>query len=308
MNTRKKPVIKMNGFINFLKPTGISSHQGIVFLRKLLKIKKVGHAGTLDPGAAGVLPVCLGKGTKASSYLMDSRKKYRAEIYLGVTTDTLDTWGRVVKKTPIDGITFLDITRAVDKFQGKINQVPPMYSAIKKGGKPLYQAARRGDIIEREPREVFIYSLNILYIDLPRVLLEVECSKGTYIRSLAADIGESLGAGACLSFLLRTKSGPFEISEGVTREEIKDYYQKGNIQDIIMPLDTAFFHLPEVVIKRDAQKALVNGVSLEISKLQKYVISDKIVRIYSPAKEFLALGRWQGEHPYLRLRPVKLFV
>ncbi|RQD75388.1 MAG: tRNA pseudouridine(55) synthase TruB [Candidatus Syntrophonatronum acetioxidans] len=308
MNTSQKPVIKMNGFINFLKPPGISSHQGIIFFRKLLKVKKVGHAGTLDPGAAGVLPVCLGKGTKASSYLMDTRKKYRAEIYLGVTTDTLDSWGKIVKELPLDGIYSRDIINVVENFKGKITQVPPMYSAIKKKGKPLYQVARRGDTVEREPREVFIYSLNIIYIDLPRVLLEVECSKGTYIRTLAADIGESLGVGASLSFLLRTKSGPFEINEGFTREEIEECYQAGRIQNLILPVDIAFLHLSQAVIKEEARKALMNGVSLDTASLQKYEISDKIVRIYSPAREFLALGRWQGHPPHLKLRPVKLFV
>lgn len=298
----------MNGFINFLKPTGMTSHQCVAYFRKLLCIKKVGHAGTLDPGASGVLPICVGKGTKAAQYLLEARKAYRGELYLGAVTDTQDAYGNVLEKKSLAGIDPASIEEVMESFVGRIKQVPPMYSAVKHKGRPLYKLARKGKVVSREPREATVYSLNIVGIDLPRVLFDVECSKGTYIRTLAEDIGNNLGAGAYLSFLLRIQSGPFKIEESYTMEEIEKNLEEDSIQKCIVPADMVFTNLPDVIIKEHARKALINGAALKLNSLQNYKVSDKMVRVYSTSGDFLALGKWQGEQSEVVLKPVKIFV
>ncbi len=298
----------MNGFINFYKPTGMTSHQCVAYFRRLLHIKKVGHAGTLDPGASGVLPICVGKGTKAAAYLLEARKAYRGELYLGAITDTQDAYGKVLKETPLTGINSALIEKVMESFTGKIKQIPPMYSAVKHKGRPLYKLARKGEVVSRESREVTVYALNIIDIDLPRVLFDVECSKGTYIRTLAEDIGNKLGVGAYLSFLLRTKSGPFKIEESFIMEEIEKNLEEGSIFKCIIPVDIVFTHLPSVIIKDQARDTLINGAFQTLNNLQNYNISDKMVRVYSTSGDFLALGKWQGEHPEVTLRPVKIFI
>jgi len=298
----------MNGFLNFLKPTGMTSHQGVAYFRKLLGVKKVGHGGTLDPGAAGVLPICLGKGTKAAGYLLESRKVYRAEMNLGITTDTQDAYGKVLKVSSFKGITPKMVEEVIKIFKGKITQIPPMFSAVKHKGKPLYKLARKGEVIHRKSREAFIYSIDIIDIDIPKIIFDVDCSKGTYVRTLVSDMGEKLGVGAHLSFLLRIKSGPFHINNAFTKEEVKDLFQRNQVKEFLIPLDTAFTHLPEAVIKDNALRTFINGNSQPLSSLQKYEISDKMVRVYSSSGEFLALGKWQGLYPKIELKPEKLFL
>ncbi|PKM83585.1 MAG: tRNA pseudouridine(55) synthase TruB, partial [Firmicutes bacterium HGW-Firmicutes-13] len=287
----------MNGFINILKPTGMTSHQCVAYFRKLLHFKKIGHAGTLDPGASGVLPICLGKGTKAAAYLLEARKVYRAELYLGASTDSQDAYGKILETASLTSITSALIEEVMEDFIGNIKQIPPMHSAVKHKGRPLYKLARKGEVVTRKPREVTVYTLDIIDINIPRVLFEVECSKGTYIRTLAADIGNKLGVGAYLSFLLRTQSGPFKIEESFTILEIEQYLKAGSIQDCIIPLDIVFTHLPSVIIKDQARNTLINGAAQSLNNLQNYDISDKMVRVYSSSGDFLALGKWYHESP-----------
>ncbi len=298
----------MNGFLNFLKPIGITSHQGVSYFRKLLGVNKVGHAGTLDPGAAGVLPLCLGKGTRAAGYLLDSSKEYRAEMTLGISTDTQDAYGKVLGESSTNGVTSERVEEVMKLFKGKVTQIPPMYSAVKHKGKPLYKMARKGEVVERKPREAFIYSMEIIDIDIPRVIFDVGCSKGTYIRTLISDMGEMLGVGAHLSFLLRTRSGPFHINNAFTKEEVKGLFQNNQINDFLIPLDTAFTHFPEAILKEESLRTFINGVSQPLASLQKYEISDTMVRVYSSSGEFLALGKWQGQPPKIKLKPEKLFL
>ncbi|UNC91840.1 tRNA pseudouridine(55) synthase TruB [Candidatus Contubernalis alkaliaceticus] len=297
----------MEGYINFLKAPGNTSHQCVAFFRKMLGMKKIGHAGTLDPGAAGVLPICLGKGTKAADYLLESSKIYRAELYLGVTTDTQDAYGKITGGSCFKDISEERVREIFGEFRGKITQVPPMYSAVKHKGKPLYKLARQGEVIPRKAREVMIYSLEILDINLPRVLFQVECSKGTYVRTLAVDIGERLGTGAYLSFLLRVKSGPFMIEESYTQEELEVKMGEGNIQQCILPLDYAYGHFPDAVLKEEALIPFINGVPQPLTGLKNYSLWDKILRVYSPEGTFLALGEWQTGCSQPMLKPKKIF-
>lgn len=297
----------MEGYINFLKPPGITSHQCVAYFRKLLGIKKIGHAGTLDPGAAGVLPICLKKGTKAAAYLLESTKIYRAEMHLGITTDSQDAYGKISAVFPVKEFSRDQLEQVFDQFRGKITQVPPMFSAVKHKGEPLYKLARRGEVVPRKSRDAQIYSLEILEAALPRIVFQVECSKGTYIRTLAADIGERLGAGAYLSFLLRVQSGPFRIEESLTKEEAEKKLQEGSIGECILPLDYAFGHFSAVVLREEALTPFVNGMAQSPAGLKNYSISDKIVRVYSPTESFLGLGEWQKKCSEMVLTPKKIF-
>lgn len=296
-----------DGYLNLLKPPGISSNQALGRVKGILGVKKAGHAGTLDPGAAGVLPLCLGKGTRASAFLLDATKAYRAEMLLGITTDTQDRYGRVTGTKPVGEINPGGLEESVSRFRGKIRQVPPMYSALKRQGKPLYRLARQGLIVEREPREVIIYSLEIVSLELPRVLLDVVCSKGTYIRTLVDDLGRDLGVGAVLNFLLRTRSGPFTLEGSYTLEEVEGAAREGRAGEVLLPLDTAFAPYPRVTLGEGGVRPFLNGLPQPVSALQKYEISDTMVRVYSPGGQFLALGRWQGSPPGVTLKPFRVF-
>ncbi len=202
------------GVLNINKPLGISSFDVVRKIKKLAKEKKVGHGGTLDPEACGVLPVCIGRATKAIDFIMEGEKEYIAKVKLGVVTDTYDREGKVLRESKVDS-TEEEITKVINKFVGTIAQVPPMYSALKQNGKKLYELAREGKEVYREPRTVTIHSIDILSIDSPIIHIKVRCSKGTYIRSLCYDIGEELGCGAMMWELERTATGPFTIDRSV---------------------------------------------------------------------------------------------
>jgi tRNA pseudouridine55 synthase len=226
----------MDGIINVLKPPGMTSFDVVAVLRGLTRIRRIGHAGTLDPLAAGVLPVCIGSATKAIEFLMDKDKRYIAELTLGLTTDTQDTTGTIIsRKEPDAGDQ--EIAAAVSSFEGKYLQVPPMHSAVRVGGKRLYELAREGVEIERQQREVEIFSIKVLDInrsDGCRVLLDIHCSKGTYIRTLCADIGDALGCGGCMSFLLRKRAGPFDISDAFTLEDLSGLRDKDALDSAVV--------------------------------------------------------------------------
>ncbi|NDJ61826.1 MAG: tRNA pseudouridine(55) synthase TruB, partial [Chloroflexi bacterium] len=199
----------MFGFLNIDKPLGWTSHDVVAKLRRGLQIKKIGHAGTLDPLATGVLVICLGAATRLSEYVMDTTKRYRAVVHLGVTTDTYDAEGEITAQRPSDHLSEADVRDALGAFVGALEQVPPMYSAIKQGGRKLYDLARAGEVVERPPRPVHIHALEVVAWQPPQVTLDVTCSPGTYIRSLAYDLGAALGVGAHLAGLMRTASGSF---------------------------------------------------------------------------------------------------
>ncbi|MDX2160440.1 MAG: tRNA pseudouridine(55) synthase TruB [bacterium] len=210
----------MFGFLNIDKPLGLTSHDVVARIRRVLKLKKVGHAGTLDPLASGVLVICVGGATRLSDYVMHSTKRYRARIHFGVTTTTYDAEGETVARAPADHLTESDIHAILPRFQGDIDQIPPMYSAIKQDGRKLYDLARSGVEIERPPRHITIHALDVIAWSPPEVVIDVTCSAGTYIRSLAFDMGQALGVGAHLSGLVRTRSGSFALEDAITLDAL----------------------------------------------------------------------------------------
>ena len=257
----------MDGFINVLKPPGMTSHDVVNFFRRLLGIKKVGHTGTLDPGAAGVLIICLGSATRLAGYLIDDDKEYRAEITFGIATLSGDAHGEVTGEKDASGLSEDEVRSVLPHFLGKITQVPPMTSAIKINGKKLYELARAGITVDRPGRVVNINSLEFISgtgwgTPHPRALLNLLCSKGFYVRSLCLDIGSALGCGAHMSFLVRTGSGPYKISESLTLEEIMDLKMKNTLEEKVIDINQALSGLPAVIVKNGAVPAVRSGAKL----------------------------------------------
>lgn len=269
----------------------MTSHDVVAFIRKKFDIKKVGHTGTLDPMASGVLPICLGRATKISEYLLNDKKKYRCEMILGYNTDTQDKWGKRIRARKVE-CTEKDIIEVFDSFKGEISQVPPMYSALKQNGKKLYELAREGKTIERQSRKVQIYDLRILSINNNRVLFDVVCSKGTYIRTLCEDIGNALNCGAYMSFLLRTQSGKFTIDQTITLETLQNTMLEKIQSDYLFPLDYPLQDMPKVSIKSAFKKYVLNGNSVALSAVEDLepFHPDSMLRVYLNGK-FTALGR-----------------
>lgn len=249
----------MDGIINILKPPGMSSHDVVYSVRRKTRIKKVGHTGTLDPNAAGVLPICIGQATKVSNYLLEDTKAYRGELCLGITTDTQDMYGTILEKNPVS-CSANEIKEAVLSFVGEYEQLPPMYSALKVNGKKLYDYAREGIELERKSRRVYIYSIDIIYIKDNKVLFDVVCSKGTYIRTLCHDIGLKLGCGGIMSFLIRTKSGVFNIEDAITLEELQGH---DNVEELLKPADYPLVNLPKVEIHESQRTLVLNGNKID---------------------------------------------
>lgn len=293
----------MNGFIIVDKPAGMTSHDVVAFVRRTFRIKKVGHTGTLDPFATGVLPVAVGEGTKAIHYLDESVKEYRATMMLGAATDTQDLTGTVLREGDWRGVTPEQVREVFASFTGRISQLPPMFSAIKKDGVPLYRLARKGEEVEREPREVEIYSLAVDEIDLPLVKFTVRCSRGTYVRTLAHDIGEKLGCGGHLTELRRTRSGIFTIDAALTPERIAG---AGGDLPVMSCLD-ALSHLERVEADEEAQIRVLRGMALRVSALPQ-PLSTPPGGLVAVARcgSLLAVARVSGEDERL-LKMVRVF-
>lgn len=251
----------MNGIIIVDKPKGKSSHDMVSLMRRLTKIRRIGHTGTLDPMATGVLPLCIGCATKAADMLTLSDKSYRAEMILGKTTSTLDAEGEVLEEHEVN-VTDNEIREAINSFEGEIEQVPPMYSAIKQNGKKLYELAREGIEVERKARRITINSIDILEIDGSRVVFEVSCSKGTYIRTLCDDIGKKLGTGAYMSALRRIKTGCFTIDEAYTVEELTELAENGGLEGKLRSVDTLFSDYDKIHLNEKQKKSIMNGVRM----------------------------------------------
>ncbi|PZR11500.1 MAG: tRNA pseudouridine(55) synthase TruB [Archangium gephyra] len=244
----------MNGVLVVDKPKGITSFDVVREVRRALNVKKVGHTGTLDPMATGVLPICIGDGTKIAQFITEATKAYDATVKLGSTTDTLDAEGKVLETRPVPSLTRELLERAFEQFRGTIKQVPPMYSAIKIGGKRLYELARAGEEIERQPREVTVFELTLRDFSADEFKLSVRCSKGFFVRTLAADLGEALGCGAHLSALRRTQSGPFVLAQSIPLTEVKPGAQ-------LVGLNDALKDLPQLeVTEAEAQRVRHGGV------------------------------------------------
>jgi len=280
----------MNGIINVLKPPNMTSHDVVNVLRRVLKQKKVGHTGTLDPMAAGILPICIGSATRISQYLMDESKRYRCEMTLGFNTDTQDRWGKIIQSRPVE-VKESDIYDVFETFIGDIKQVPPMYSAIKIQGKKLYELARAGIEVERKERAVRILQLEILKINKFSILFDVKCSKGTYVRTLCEDIGNKLNCGGFMNFLLRTESGKFNLENSCTLEELSNNSIETIEQSYLFKTDYPLSHLPRITVREDSGKYLLNGNNILLKNVQETdsFIEGNIVRLYLRDK-LVALG------------------
>jgi tRNA pseudouridine55 synthase len=248
------------GILNVAKPAGMTSHDVVNYVRRSVGQRKVGHAGTLDPAAEGVLLVCLGAATRVSSYLMDSTKEYRATVRFGLTSTTDDAEGVLTPRGPIDHLSLDQIEAALDRLRGPIEQVPPAYAAIKVGGQPIYRLARAGKPVEVAPRSVTVHRLDVVSWASPDLVLDVVCSKGTYVRALARDVGDYLGVGAFLQSLVRTASGRFRLTDSVTLPDVAAAADRGRLSQLLIPLEAAFDGWPRVFLAADEVARVRNGL------------------------------------------------
>jgi len=275
----------MDGIVNVFKPKGMTSHDVIREIRRIFKMKKVGHTGTLDPNAAGVLPVCIGKGTRVSEYLLNLPKEYIAELTLGYSTDTQDSEGKILKYSN-KKVSEDDIYRAFDRFKGEIEQIPPMYSALKHNGQRLYEIARKGEVVERKPRKAIIYDLNIMKIMDNKVIFYVKCSRGTYIRTLCNDIGEFLGIYGYMSYLIRVGVGNFTIEDSVGLDCLKGI-DNDELKSIVLPMDEGLKHMESIVVDEKFFSKLVNGAKVPV---EIHLNTNDYLRVYCNNK-FIGVGR-----------------
>lgn len=268
-----------DGILNVNKQAGWTSHDVVAKLRGLLGTKRIGHGGTLDPAATGVLPVLLGKGTRIAEYLMGWDKEYRAVLRLGETTDTQDATGRILSSRSTEGLTTENICAAVSRFQGRLRQLPPMYSAVKVRGVPLYRAARAGRTVEREAREVTVHEIEVLDISGRDVALRISCSKGTYIRTLCADVGDALGVGGHLLALSRNRVGPLTIQNALTLEQIQSKLDLGELGETLMSLDQALEDMPALVLDDLTSARVLHGVPVPVSAVSREEEPETMVRL-----------------------------
>ncbi|MBR4719702.1 MAG: tRNA pseudouridine(55) synthase TruB [Lachnospiraceae bacterium] len=248
----------MNGILNIYKERGYTSHDVVARLRGICRQRRIGHTGTLDPDATGVLPVCLGNATSVCDLLTDKSKEYETALLLGITTDTQDISGTILETNDVN-LLEADVISCIRKFTGDIEQIPPMYSAIKVNGKKLYELARQGKTVERKPRPVTVHSIDILDISLPHILMRVNCSKGTYIRTLCHDIGQSLGCGGTMEELTRTRSGEFGISDSVRLDTVQEWADNCTLEEHLIPTDSVFLGCGSIYLNAGADKLLYNG-------------------------------------------------
>lgn len=302
----------MDKIISILKPTGMTSNDVVGKARKILKIKKIGHTGTLDPDAAGVLPICIGRATKVSELILNKEKSYLCELTLGASTDTYDSSGEILFKSPEDSEYTEDaIRKAFESQMGDIEQYPPKYSALKVNGKRMCDLVRSGreDEIVLKPRKVTIKKLEILSIDNNKVRFYVECSKGTYIRSICYDIGEILGCGGHMSFLLRTSSGKFNLENSITLDELEKFVEEGTVEEHAFDIDYTLDSYPKIVLRDNAVKYYSNGGIIESYRFDEknYTDKDEYVRVYSHER-FIGVGRLIRENGKISVKSDKIFV
>ena len=298
----------MNGVIVIDKPADFTSFDVIAVVRRLTGQRKTGHTGTLDPNATGVLPVLLGRATKAQDIIPDHDKEYRAEFRLGMTTDTLDIWGEVRERFDKTADRKA-LEAALGAFRGEISQIPPMYSALKKDGQRLYDLARKGVEVEREARKVTVYRLELVSfnIETQTGALAVSCSKGTYVRTLIDDIGRCLGVGAVMTALRRTEACGFTLSDCVTLDRLRQLSGEGSVESVLLPTDSLFAVYPAVTVSDAQAKRFCNGGALDLSRtaLANKNIDSKLCRVYDRTDCFVGLGRVCKDENLLKIE--KLF-
>lgn len=318
----------IDGVLNVYKEKGYTSHDVVAKLRGILHQKKIGHTGTLDPDAEGVLPVCLGKATRLCDMLTDKDKTYRTALLLGKETDTQDISGQILCEKKVE-VTEEEVEKAVRAFVGTYGQIPPMYSALKVNGKRLYELARAGKVVEREARMVTIYEIEIESIDLPKVFMKVHCSKGTYIRTLCHDIGRKLGCGGCMECLLRTEAGRFSIEDSLTLAEIERLQEQGSLGEQVISIEEMFSQYPPAAVRPEADRLVHNGNPLKLKEVclpsmllpstkfqaksgetgqlsQASPQPNQQFRVYDSEGQFMGIYQWEQERA--RLKPQKMFL
>lgn len=292
---------ELNGIVVIKKEEGFTSHDVVNVVRKTLGTRKVGHTGTLDPNATGVLPICVGKSTKACDMLTFSDKEYVAQVKLGITTDTYDIWGNVSEEKAVN-VSLLQLEEAIEHFTGEIEQLPPMYSAIKQNGKKLYELAREGIEVERQKRRITIYECELLSFEDDVFTIRVYCSKGTYIRSLCNDIGQYLGCGAAMTSLVRTKSSVFHIESAITLDELKEKVSKTGPESVLSGVDMVFELYPCVKVTDAVKQRLLNGALSRVSQ------KEGTYRAYDSNGDFVGVTEiFKGEKGNV-IKIVKAFV
>ncbi|MDO4967028.1 MAG: tRNA pseudouridine(55) synthase TruB [Lachnospiraceae bacterium] len=294
-----------SGIINIYKEKGFTSHDVVAKLRGITKQKKIGHTGTLDPDAEGVLPVCFGNATKLCDIITDKSKEYKAVLLLGQETDTQDTSGEIINSDDSwKNLSEANVKDAINSFIGTYDQIPPMYSAIKINGKKLYELARAGEVVERKPRQVTIDKIEINEINLPYVTMTVGCSKGTYIRTLCHDIGEKLKCHGCMDSLLRTRVGKFLVEDSIKLSEVEDLVKNGEFEDKLIPPDKMFDY--EVIhIKEEASKLIYNGNKFVLDHVSEMdAKKTRYYRVYDHNDTFVGIYERKG---YV-FSPYKMFL
>lgn len=293
----------MDGIIVINKEKGFTSHDVVAKLRGILHMKKIGHTGTLDPEAQGVLPVALGKGTRLVELLTEKEKTYEAVLHLGITTDTQDMTGSILEEKEVC-VSEKEIRDAAASFLGDQLQIPPMYSALKVGGKKLYELAREGKVVERTPRPVHFYEIEILGIELPLVRIKVTCSKGTYIRTLCHDLGNALGCGGCMEALLRTRSGAFTLEKSYTLSQVEEAVKDETIEEKVISIEEVLSDYPAVCCTSEGRRLLDNGNPMG-EAFVKGNHKNGWVRMYTEDGRFAALYQWEERRQ--QYFPVKMF-
>lgn len=288
-----------NGIINIFKEKGFTSHDVVAKMRGILRQKKIGHSGTLDPDATGVLPVLLGNATVLSDMLTDKSKEYEAVMLLGVSTDTQDITGKILEKKDTSGLNKDMVKEIIQSFLGEYMQLPPMYSALKVGGKKLVDLAREGKEVKREPRAVYIFDIDIMDISLPEVKFKAKVSKGTYIRTLCHDIGEKLSVGGCMESLIRTRVDRFYINDAITLKQVEE--NRECIKKNILSVEEYFSFLPKINTSPEFDKYLHNGNKL---KLDKKPENSELYRLYDSKDRFIAIYKKE----MTELKPFKMFL
>jgi tRNA pseudouridine55 synthase len=299
----------MDGILNINKPPDMTSFSVVSCVKRISGERHAGHAGTLDPQATGVLPICLGQATRVIEFLFDETKKYRAQVEFGITTDTYDASGKVLRTADPSGLTRELVEAALVKFRGSILQTPPMFSAIKHQGKPLYKLARSGIEIERKSRPAQIHSLEIIDWQPPVVTLDVVCGKGTYIRSLAFDLGEALGCGAHMKSLIRLRVGPFNIEEALTLPQLEEVFRQNCGEQHLYPIDYVLLPFSALVVNKEQQCSLIHGAPITptpgLDTGSPAVGQDSRCRVYTEDGRFLGMVKYDTEsHNW---RPEKIF-
>lgn len=292
----------MDGILNIHKATGMTSHDVVARVRKLLKQRRVGHAGTLDPEASGVLPICVGQGTRVAEYLSESGKEYRATLIFGIETDTYDGEGEITRTASTEKLELASIEQALTRFRGPLMQVPPRFSAIKIQGQAAYKRTRAGEELALPARSIEISRLEIVSWASPKLVLDVACSKGTYIRSLAYDLGRALDCGAHLGGLIRTRSGPFSLQDSVTLEELASACEQGQADAYLQPADIALARYPALQLS-DEEAARVrhgNPFAWPDTETEK-----SLARVYNAAGTFIAIAEWEPQTE--KWQPRKVF-